>query len=184
MIAGFFIGADPQIVRLFTNKRSVFRPIPIYMRITVEGKRAEVSIKRECDPSEWNTGASRVKGTKEKARALNAYIDDWLASVYDAEKELILANIPITANSLKKKLLGEVENPFFLIEIFKQHNRKVKALVGNEFAAGTLTRDETSLKHTQNFIRWYYKVDDLDIKKTICMQLFRNDVLSLFFTHK
>jgi hypothetical protein len=64
-------------------KSSLNGPIPIYMRITVEGQRAEVSISRECHPSEWNTGASRVKGTKEKARELNAYIDDWLASVYE-----------------------------------------------------------------------------------------------------
>jgi len=147
------------------TKSHVDGPVPIYMRITVDGQRAELSINRECDPADWSVGASRARGNKEKVRSLNAYIDDWLASVYDAEKELLLAGSPITASTLKRKLIGEVEKPLLLIDIFKEHNRKVKALVGNEFAAGTLTRYETSLKHTQNFIRWYYKVEDIDIKK-------------------
>ncbi|MFC5284656.1 phage integrase SAM-like domain-containing protein [Pedobacter alpinus] len=49
--------------------------------------------------------------------------------------------------------------------MFTEHNNKVEALVGKEFAAGTLERYKTSLKHTQDFIEWKYKVKDLDIKK-------------------
>ena len=39
------------------------------------------------------------------------------------------------------------------------------ALVGKEFAAGTLERYETSLKHTRSFLEWKFKVPDLDIRK-------------------
>ncbi|MFI5140315.1 MAG: site-specific integrase, partial [Sphingobacteriales bacterium] len=52
-----------------------------------------------------------------------------------------------------------------LISIFKDHNKKVAALVGNEFAPGTLERYETSLRHTQHFLTWKYQVADIDIKQ-------------------
>ncbi len=50
-----------------------------------------------------------------------------------------------------------------LIPIFQEHNHKVEALVGQDFAPVTLERYKTSLKHTQEFIIWKYKVSDIDI---------------------
>ena len=51
-----------------------------------------------------------------------------------------------------------------LIPIFKEHNRQVTALIGTEYAKGTADRYETSLKHTQAFLKWKYKVDDINIE--------------------
>ena len=65
---------------------------------------------------------------------------------------------------LKNKLLGKTEKSRTLITVFKDHNKKVAALVGNEYAAGTLTRYETSLRHTQSFMEWKYQVADIDVK--------------------
>jgi len=62
-------------------------------------------------------------------------------------------------------MTGEQERPRMLIPIFYDHNSKVKSLVGQEFAAGTLERYETSLKHTKEFIEWKYFITDIDIKK-------------------
>jgi site-specific recombinase XerD len=39
------------------------------------------------------------------------------------------------------------------------------ALVGQEYAPGTLERYKTSYKHTQSFLEWKYKLKDIDITK-------------------
>jgi hypothetical protein len=39
-------------------------PKPIYMRITVDGKRADMSVGRECEHAKWNSHAGRAIGTK------------------------------------------------------------------------------------------------------------------------
>jgi hypothetical protein len=41
------------------------------MRITVNGKRADMSAGRECDPTKWNGHAGRATGTKEEIKSLN-----------------------------------------------------------------------------------------------------------------
>ena len=41
---------------------------PIYLRITVDGQRAEVTTGRECDPEKWNKKSSRAFGTKEEIK--------------------------------------------------------------------------------------------------------------------
>jgi hypothetical protein len=56
-------------------KNYVKGPIPIYLRITVDGIFKELLTKRSCDASRWNPSAERVSGTKEGAKALNAYLD-------------------------------------------------------------------------------------------------------------
>lgn len=45
--------------------------IPIYLRITVDGQRAETTSGRECEPSQWNSMAGRFKATKEEIKSFN-----------------------------------------------------------------------------------------------------------------
>jgi site-specific recombinase XerD len=138
---------------------------PIYIRITVSGKRSETTTGRECEPSRWNTGAGRANGTKEDTRAFNAFLDDLQTKVYQAHRLLTEADELITAETIRNKFLGKTEKPRSLIEIFKDHNKKVEALIGKEYAKGTLCRYQTSLKHTIDFLKWKYNLTDIDIKK-------------------
>jgi hypothetical protein len=62
--------------------------IPIYLRITVNGQRAETTSGRECEPSLWNSIAGRLKGTKEEVKSFNAYLDNLQKQVYDAHSHL------------------------------------------------------------------------------------------------
>jgi site-specific recombinase XerD len=71
----------------------------------------------------------------------------------------------VTAVGLKSKLLGTDIEQRMLIPIFQEHNDKVEALVGQDFAPGTLERYKTSLKHTQEFLIWKYKTSAIDITK-------------------
>lgn len=46
---------------------------PLYARITVNGKRAEISLKRKIKIINWNATKNRVKGTNLEARTINEY---------------------------------------------------------------------------------------------------------------
>ena len=76
----------------------------------------------------------------------------------DADKE-------VTADAIKNILLGKTQDQKTILEVFQEHNDQVVALLGTDFAAGTLERYKTSLDHTRNFIKWKYRVDDFEIKK-------------------
>ena len=58
-----------------TTKIKADSTAPIYVRITINGKRAELSAKRSIDPSKWNTKKGRSKGTNEQSKSLNKYLD-------------------------------------------------------------------------------------------------------------
>ncbi len=51
------------------------------------------------------------------------------------------------------------------MEVFEEHNQQMKALIGHQFSPLTFERYTTSKKHTHDFMKSKYKVDDIDIKK-------------------
>ena len=75
--------------------------VPIYLRITVNGKRAETSTGRECEPTLWNSTAGRFKGTKEEIKSFNAYLDNLQAQVYEAHGQLMLSKLISLPPALK-----------------------------------------------------------------------------------
>ena len=136
---------------------------PIYLQWTVNGKFCELSMKRKCAPSNWNVAAGRVEGKTEAAKSINNYLDVLQRKAYDYRKQLFDEDKPLNAENIKLLLQGrEIHRPkHMLMEIFKQHNDQIRALVGREYAAGTLERYETSYKHTLTFLQSKYKVTDI-----------------------
>ncbi|MFZ2430542.1 MAG: site-specific integrase, partial [Lutibacter sp.] len=137
---------------------------PIYLRITVDGKRSEITTKRYLESNRWSNEANRAIGRTEDIRELNAYLDILTAKVYRHYKDLIEANRQVTSETLKNQILGIEEKERTLVALFKSHNANVKKLVGKEFAPSTLERYETVLKHIQDFIKAQYNVTDISLK--------------------
>lgn len=138
---------------------------PIYLRITIDGKITELAAKRYIIPEKWNSVAQKVIGAAEDAKAINAYLKTLEQQVYEAHHQMLKDKAVITAETLKHKLHGSEERQRTLVPIFEDHNKKIEALLNDEFAPGTLERYKTSLKHTVDFLQWKYNISDIDIKK-------------------
>ncbi|TMI75117.1 MAG: hypothetical protein E6H09_02175 [Bacteroidetes bacterium] len=102
------------MVKTFHNLFYVKKPknygkglAPIYLRISVDGKRTEVSTGRETDPdNDWISDAGRVKNHGEKNKQLNKYLDSLQSKLYDAYQALIREDRIITVETLKNKYTG------------------------------------------------------------------------------
>ncbi|HET7897674.1 MAG TPA: site-specific integrase, partial [Flavisolibacter sp.] len=141
-------------------------PLPIYLRITIDGGRVEMSTKRMCEhPEKWNAKAGRVTGNKETIKTLNAHLDILQSKVYETYKDLLQDGKTITAEAIKNKLQGVTERPRMILEIFRFHNEGVRTLIGNGFSPQTFKRYETTLQHTSEFLQWKYRVPDLEIRQ-------------------
>jgi site-specific recombinase XerD len=137
--------------------------LPVYMRITIDGRRAEIAVKSECELNRWNPSSGRASGNKEEVKKLNAYLDILQGKVYDIYRELVSKGVVVTSEQLKAELSGVPRDRRMILQLFQQHNERLYALVGIEFSKNTYTRYETSLLHTREFIRWKYQLDDLEI---------------------
>jgi len=146
-------------------KNYVEGKMPIYLRFTVDRQRIEMATKRECEPDRWSISSGRKVGQKEDVRSLNAYLDSLQTKVYEAHRALVDSGKPVTANGVKDILTGVADKPRMIIEIFKQHNEEMLALVGKDFARGTYNRYEAALRNVQEFFLYKYKVKDISLNK-------------------
>ena len=138
--------------------------MPIYLRVTVNGVRKEIVTKLDCEPERWNNQAQRARGTNEKSRTVNAFLDALERKIHEARLQLVEANMEITAEAIKNVLTGQGDKPKMLLEIFQEHNNQLAALENKEFASATIKRYHTTFEHTRSFIAWKYKQADVEIK--------------------
>jgi len=153
---------------LFYVKRSKMNDAgfaPIYLRITIDSARTEISSKRHVKPDQWNTNRGKVNGTSEEVKLVNAYLKTLEHEVYEVYRAMVENKLPLTVTTLKNRLLGKngTTNHKMLMPIFEEHNSQIKALVGKEYSKATYHRYETSLKHTQAFLLWKYQAADIAI---------------------
>lgn len=135
----------------------------VYLKITVDGKAAEIATKRKWNPDRWIQKAGRASGSKEDSRELNNYLELLTHKVFNAKKTLIELDKPVSALSIKNLVTGKVDNEKMILKIFIKHNEQMEALVGKDFAPGTLERYKTTYRHTLAFIQWKYGKGDYPI---------------------
>ncbi|MCF0041608.1 site-specific integrase [Dyadobacter fanqingshengii] len=139
--------------------------MPIYLRVTTDGSRFELAAKRDCEPEKWNSVSGRVAGTKQDVRSLNAYLDSLQTKVYEAHRTLIDSGKEVTAESIKNLLLGINDHPKMILEVFREHNNEMHALIEKDFARSTYNRYEAALRNVEEFLLFKYKVLDVSLDK-------------------
>lgn len=156
-----------KISILFFIKRSkpnAMGLVPIYMRLTVSGRRIESSTNRFVNPDNWLTSAAKVKPNCCDAKSINTHLDLLRKQTLDYQMELLLKGIAVNADNMRNKMTGADTGKFSLVKVFQDHNDQIKALLGKEFAPGTLERYKTSHSHTIDFIKSKFNTSDIDIR--------------------
>jgi len=87
-----------QISFLKKSKNQASNLSTIYLRITLNGARTEISTQRQCEPKKWLPQAGSLIGKTENIRALNEYLDAVKHRIYNIYKELIVAGTESPAN--------------------------------------------------------------------------------------
>ncbi len=143
-----------------SNKKS----LPIYVRVTINKERAEWTCQRSCEVAKWNQQTGRALGIKDETKNLNQYLDIIQANIFQAQKEYILRNEPITAAQVRDKVLHKSEEKkYSLVEVYQYHNNQFEKLVGTEFSYGTYKKFKSALKSLKAFLEWKFKKRDVHL---------------------
>jgi site-specific recombinase XerD len=134
---------------------------PICMRITVQGQMAEVMVKRSISIRLWNQAKECSTGKNHWDRELNHYLETVKAKVYQIHRELEIDGRAVTANAIKDRYYGKDENCRTLVEVYNEHNKKCRALIGIDFTKSTVEKFDTSLSHLQEYLKYSYGKDNI-----------------------
>jgi len=121
---------------------------PIYARVTVDGKRAEISLKRDVSVTYWDPQTKRVKPRIPEGLHLNPYLDQVYTDLLECHKQLSSEFKLVTAQGIKARFLGEDEQYRTLLELIEYHNSYMNKVL----KPGTLKNYYTTEKYIRKFL--------------------------------
>tara|TARA_R110002049_G_scaffold308395_1_gene512191 strand:+ start:1018 stop:1560 length:543 start_codon:yes stop_codon:yes gene_type:complete len=139
--------------------------VAIYLRITVNGKRCELSIKRKIDPNKWNSIAGRLNGKDIEAQELNRYINAISAKLYKIHEKFTIEGKPFTSKMMINVYLNEDDNRKTLIGIFNEHNDQIEKLVGESYSRGCYLRYVRTSRYLKSYIQKEYRMEDIFVQE-------------------
>ena len=139
----------------------------VFIRITVNGTRCEISTQRKFKNLKWNAGAGRLAGKGELIKEYNAYLDTLQQKIFEAKRQLIEKGEMVTAAKIKNIYVGrpEEKEQHLLLKIFLYHNTQIELLAGQEYSVNTLKKYRTTYHHTKEFLKEKYGLDDIEVEE-------------------
>lgn len=140
---------------------------PVFMRITVNGERTDISIQRTILPEQWNSDRGCAKPATRFGKELNQCLDQIRLQVYQCHKELLSKNLPVTTASIKKAFLHGVEDAevHTLLDLYREHNINLKTSIDKGVARATYIRHETSRRNLERLLHDVYQREDINLRE-------------------
>ncbi|HZK95787.1 MAG TPA: Arm DNA-binding domain-containing protein [Prolixibacteraceae bacterium] len=99
---------------------------PIYIRITVDSKRCEISAKRKISTDNWDLGKGMAKSNLAENKQLNSYLEQLRSKMVLYYQELVLSKQIPTAEAIKNKFFGLEVPDMTLCKLIEYHNTNSK----------------------------------------------------------
>ncbi len=146
------------VLRLPKNKKDEMAVV--YARITVNGRRAEISLKNKVSINNWDEAKGKAKGKREEIVKLNSHMEQVRSLIFDCYQELIQQNKPVSVNAVKAKYLGEdIEEAMTLLKVAEYH----KQVATTKLAPGTMKNYYTTESYLKKFLKYQYRKNDITL---------------------
>ncbi len=135
---------------------------PIYVRLTVNGQRAEVCARARILPQYWNQARGKAVENNREGREINRLLEAISFNIAQTRRTLEAEGKEITATGIMDRYLGkDLPERHTLMEVFREHNKRCRALIGIDFTASTVQRYESLMRITGEFLLKEYGSEDL-----------------------
>ncbi|MGX9249184.1 hypothetical protein [Sphingobacterium multivorum] len=122
---------------------------PIYARVTVNGKRTEISVKRSIALSGWDVKKGLAKRSRQETAELNRFLDRFKAKIIDAYQELVLSGSTVDGAVIRERVTGASKSEPTLGGLMEYHNNEQ----GSKLAHGTMKNYYTTQSYIKRFLK-------------------------------
>lgn len=146
------------------TKHNKLGEIPVFIRITIDGKSTEIATKHYVQPELWDTTKGRVKGKSDLAKTINDTIDLFKLRAKQQYNKLLEAGSDIDLTAIKNGVLGIEEKQPTLLDVFSKLVKDVKAMIGVDYSLSCYNAYRATQNHLTSFLELEYKQQDFRLK--------------------
>lgn len=133
----------------------------LYVRVTVNQKRSNISLKRRIPINQWDAKKSRCKGAGAGVQQLNNYIEQSYNKLFQIYQDLTYREELITSKIIKAKFVGEDEKSKSLLDLIEYHSKKIE----NTLAIGSIRNFGVTENYLNKFLQKEKKTTDIYLKQ-------------------
>ncbi|MEO5790005.1 site-specific integrase, partial [Gelidibacter sp.] len=142
--------------------RAINNEALIYIRITVDRKLVNLSLKRKMPVDLWDSTRKKAKGTSALSRQINFYLEEVNSQIFQIYQDLKFKGELITAELVKAHYTGGTEEQGkSLLEIFGYHNKKIE----NTLAPGSIRNFGITESYIKKFLLKKRKTTDVYLRQ-------------------
>lgn len=136
---------------------------PIYLRFTYGGERRNISTGFSIVPERWDVSKGKVKGAKDDASGINAYISQTRGRVMEFFNSMVKDG-DVSLDLLADRLLGGETVSRTLLELVQFHNQDFETRIGVDYTFSTFEKYDILRKKLVEFIPLKYSRKDIRLK--------------------
>ena len=155
-------------ILFYENKqRAKDGSVPIYVRLTINGKSTFVSSRLTIPLALWDSAANKAIGKSIEAKRINAELDRIRAKLMHHYQRLSDRDAYVTAERVRSAYLGLGAEYETLLEAFDKFNRDFKQHVGVDRAQSTYRKYDNVRKRLAEFLHDKLHREDIPLKELI-----------------
>jgi integrase len=136
---------------------------PIYLRITYNSDRKNISTGYSISPERWDNTKGQVRGSKEDATAINGYISHTRTKLMELFNEMVNDG-DVSIDGLIDRLIGREVISRTLLELVKFHNQDFQNRIGVDYTFSTFEKYDILRKKLIEFIPAKYGKKDVRLR--------------------
>jgi site-specific recombinase XerD len=147
------------VIRLAKREKSA--SAMVFARITVNGRKSEISLKKKVNPQSWDDVKGKAKGRSEEIRKLNEHIERVRTLIADGYHQLVQQRKVVAVDTVKALFLGTEDHERTLCKLIDYHNTEMQ----NKLAPGTLKNYYTTQRYLECFLKEKYRRVDMALSE-------------------
>jgi integrase len=145
-----------------SSKRNSVDEIPVYLRLTLNGQRTELSTQKWIRSKNWNPSLKRIMGPG--AAKINNFLEEEISYIRSIKREFDTKGEPYSVVDIRNKYLGEnIKSLPGLIEKYETHISFMENLAHISYSTRTIKHYKVTLNHLKQFIQDEFNKEDLSL---------------------
>lgn len=150
---------------IYKSRCNRLRESPVIMRITINGKRTEITTNISIAVDLWDKDKQRVKGNTTLTKEYNNNLLNLTAAAWNYYNEAFRKNQLISGDTVRDLILGKNKPVYTLLEVFRYEIENMEKRVGFDISVNTVKKYRTVETKLKLFLQKTMKRADINLSE-------------------
>ena len=138
--------------------------VPVYCRITIDGKEARFGMKKNINPKLWNVKEGKAMGKSAESSEINTLLEKTKAGIHKIYRDVQERENAVSAEKVKNIFLGIDGKQYMLLKAFDVQIEEKFSLIGKKIVKGTYNHYYYLRIRLSEFLLEKYHISDIPLR--------------------